>query len=46
MAVDIEEIPEWLTETPLDEGQLQDMLDDPDLDDDDRDSIQTLIDEI
>ena len=46
MAHDIEEIPEWLQDEEFDEGQLQDMLDDPLLDDDDRDSIQTLIDEM
>jgi len=46
MPVDIEEIPQWLIDAELDEEELRDMLEDPSFDDDDRDSIQTLLDEL
>ena len=44
MPVDIEETPDWLREYA--EDQLEEMLDDPFLDDDDLDSIQTILDEM
>lgn len=46
MPVDIEETPGWLTEDEYVEDELEDLLEDPFLDDDDRDSIETILSEM
>ena len=41
--VEIENLPDWLTENDWPEDTLEEMLEDPFLDEEDRDSIQTVL---